>query len=401
MTVSSRLSVLSVTVALLCGCKSVDRPMAASSLEDFAFDPTARNFAILAGNDGSAIGNPLGGVPTDIQTWWDFLCKGRPYQDIAVPDGRSGVAPTKCTGGILGNYEIVYANKTGTTAQDLTAAMSYVGQNLEDTSTLVLIYSGHGSESGNLIVTPESPWAPFGEALEAAAKLRNKRAARFYFFNDSCFSGKVVTDEEQAVTTEGTTSASLVEGQILPLIPDGFFGRDLDSITLASSIGTSTYQPTLNDDQTALSLAGAPVGSPTQLQRRTTARNQSATDSLARQIAPLSEETKTENPAFAQAIIFSAANEAELAGDEGANRGGTFTSRLKETIEHFQKQYRPTDQTTNPSLQRVFNAVARYVQDTGKAKGRIQVPQYRVTPECVLQEKFFMTGQPALCAAPK
>lgn len=400
MAICTRLVATPLFALAVVGCKMADKQVPASGLNDFAFDPTAKNFAILAGNDGSAIGQPLGGVPTDIQTWWDFLCQGRPFQNVGVP---SGLRPnqTNCTGGILGNYEIVYANKTSTTSADLQAAMAYVGNNLEETSTVILIYSGHGSESGNLIVTPESPWAPFGNALATAAKTRGKRAARFYFFNDSCFSGKVVTDESQAVTMEGKTSNALSEGQILPLIPDGFFGRDLDSIALAGSGSTQPNAPTLGGDENALALADLSGSTMTAKQRQLASRNLDATNALTKQLAPLSEETSTENPAFAQAIIFSAANEAELAGDEGAARGGTFTSRLKETIEHFQKQYNPNDQTTNPSLQRVFNAVARYVQDTGKAKGRIQVPQYRVTPECVLQEKFFISGQPALCAAPK
>src|SRR5688572_16410687 len=55
-----------------CGLAACNKSEDYSRPVDFAFNPDAKNFAILAGNDG---GN-LAGVPVDIQNWKKFVDQG-------------------------------------------------------------------------------------------------------------------------------------------------------------------------------------------------------------------------------------------------------------------------------------------------------------------------------------
>lgn len=385
-----------ITLMAPIGCKKTTLTQQ-STVKDFAYDASARNFAILAGSDGSQVkladgkGAPvLAGVPPDIASWWSFFCGNTPLPagGVKVPVLQTSASanspentskPTICTG-LLGTFEMVYVNQTTTSAEDLRAAMRWVGANLEAKSTLVVAYSGHGSETGTLFVNPETPWWPFGDILAEEPRRRDILGKRFYFFNDSCYSGKLVNSDKSAILYGGRSSASADDGQILPFLADGY--NDKDAFKDYRRSVDPTYVAPSGASLTGASKSRA-AGDPL------AAKNNASTEAIAQAIA--------KGPAFEQAIIFSAATQAETASDLGAG-GGAFTSTLREVFEFYFKNYKPEDPTTNPSLQRVFNDIAWRVQNKPGMEKR-QVPQYRVAPECLLNEKFLITGQPTKCVA--
>ena len=129
-----------------------------SKIKDFAANPNAKNFAIIAGY----MPENINGVKSDIYNWNNILNRGA-----------------------LGSYNIIYAHPQAT-VQNLTAAFASLGASLQSDSTFVFAFSGKREGTSLRLADGQVNFAD----LMAAAKNKSKASGqRFYVMHDSLASG--------------------------------------------------------------------------------------------------------------------------------------------------------------------------------------------------------------------
>ena len=129
-----------------------------SKVKDFAANPNAKNFAIIAGY----MPENINGVKSDIYNWNNILNRGA-----------------------LGTYSVIYSDPQAN-VKDLTAAFASLGSSLQSDSTFVFAFSGKREGTSLRLADGQVNFAD----LMAAAKNKSKASGqRFYVMHDSLASG--------------------------------------------------------------------------------------------------------------------------------------------------------------------------------------------------------------------
>jgi len=150
---SNIITFLATVIVLSASCKNGGQ-VAGSKVKDFAANPNAKNFAIIAGY----LPENIDGVKSDIYNWNNILNRGA-----------------------LGTYNVIYTDPQAT-VKDLTAAFASLGSSLQSDSTFVFAFSGKREGTSLRLADGKVSFAD----LMTAAKNKSKTSGqRFYLMHDS------------------------------------------------------------------------------------------------------------------------------------------------------------------------------------------------------------------------